>query len=114
MECFPIPVVQPNFLILGMEQRWEVSKHPGMRGLLATYPKANGNHGTCSSDGGRTASWPKLRNLLIIPYSLHRIDSHHENCVIARSRQRFRLGDRGKNGCAWTDFSAHSYQDVKR
>ena len=73
------------------KRRGPVSKPPGMSGLLATHYKANGNHRTRSSDGRRAGPRPKVGNLLIISYRLHRVDSHNEDSVIARSRQRFRL-----------------------
>ena len=72
-----------------------------MSGLLffVAHPKADREQRPRSSDGGGVGPWPKIGNFLVIPYGLHGVGSHDEGRVIARSRQRFRLRGRGKNGC---------------
>lgn len=68
---------------------------------FATHPKANRDQGTRSGDGTGTGttSWPELGHFLIISYGLHGLNSYHENRVVARDRERLRLGARDEYRC---------------
>jgi hypothetical protein len=79
-----------------------VSKPPAMLGVrwLGTHSKANRHQRILCSDGSWTAgSWPQFRDFLVVPYGLHRGYTDDKYRVVARSRQPFRLGARGKDGC---------------
>jgi hypothetical protein len=84
---------------MGCEQ---TPRHERTAFFCVAHPKADREQRPRSSDDGGVDPWPKIGNFLVIPYGFHGVSSHDEGRVVARSRQRFRLRGRGKNGCPGT------------
>src|SRR6267142_578014 len=79
--------------------RVQTPRHELTAFFFVGQPKSDREQIPSGSQDGGVCLWPEIGNFLVIPYGFHGVGSHDEGRVVARSRQRFRLRGRGKNGC---------------